>query len=119
MSMQQADQKRPSRGRVTEEVLRAIPGWVAGGASREEIAEALGVKVKSLEAICSTRGVRLSPSAEQVSLERRLGEARWKEIRRHADRRQVPVFQLVVQILTAAVDGKLIDAVLDDGVDEA
>lgn len=102
----------------TEAVLRMIPDWVEAGASRRDIAAALGTTVASLAATCSNKSIPLRPRATW-SLEQRLGRARWAELRRRAERRGVPAVELALKILMTVVDAKLIDAVLDDKEEDA
>ncbi len=47
------------RSRVTEEMYATIPSLIAEGKSRNQIAELFGVKVMSLQVMCSRRNISL------------------------------------------------------------
>ena len=107
--------RRGGRARVfTHEVLRMIPTWVAEGATRRDIAEALGVTLNSLQYACSQHGISLSTRWSIQGFERRLGRARWAEIQRRARERGITPLQLMLHLLTIMIDDQLLDAVLDD-----
>lgn len=50
--------------KVTEEMYAAIPELVAGGKTREEIAEQFGLSVNCLAVLCSRRGISLRRAPE-------------------------------------------------------
>ena len=107
--------RRGGRARIfTPEVLRMIPTWVAEGATRHDIAAALGVTLNSLQYSCSQHGVSLSMQWSIQGFERRLGRVRWAEIQRRAWERGVTPLQLMLHLLTVMIDDKLLDAVLND-----
>lgn len=109
-----AGPRRPGRPRIfTAAVLRTIPKWVADGATRRDIARALGTTVGSLEVICSQNGIPLRGSGGGELLAR-LGRKRWTVLRREAAARKITTLQLAVRLLAAVVDGNLFNAVLDD-----
>ena len=115
--------KKPARrgGRVrvfTPEVLRTIPIWVSEGATRHDIAAALGVTLNSLQFTCSQHGIPLGAQWSIQGFERRLGRVRWAEIQRRARDRGVTPLQLMLHLLTLLIDDKLLDAILDDADDE-
>ena len=110
--------RRGGRSRVlTPDVLRIIPQWVEEGATRYDIADALGITVGSLEAGCSYHGVSLRAGGQSPQLERRLGRARWAVLQRQAQLRKITPFQLALRVLSATADGDLFNAVLDDAED--
>ena len=107
--------RRGGRARVfTPGVLRMIPIWVAEGATRHDIAVALGVTLNSLQYACSQHGISLSTRWSIQGFERRLGRARWAEIQRRARERGITPLKLMLHLLTVVIDDKLLDAVLDD-----
>lgn len=109
----------PRRGRpsprLTEDVLRAIPKWVEDGMTRHEIAAAIGVKVTTLQTVCSSRGISLTRGG--VRLEQHLGAERWAALREQAAARDLTPLQLAVMLLATVVDNDLFVAVLDDEED--
>lgn len=107
---------RPARQAVfTDEVLAAIPMWVSFGASRKEIADALGTTVGSLEQTCIRWGISLSGGLiANLALQRGLSSDRWLRLRREATERGVPIAQLVVDLMDKIAADDLFDAVLDD-----
>lgn len=99
----------------TDEVLSAIPRWVALGADPQEIAEVIGTTVGSLKVTCSREGIPLSGGAiSPKTLKGNLTDGQRRKLREAADLRAIPVVQLVLNIITAVVDDSMIDSVLDD-----
>lgn len=101
-------QDRPWR-RYTPEVLAAIPGWRAAGASREEIASVLGVSVNSLQVTCSREGISLRSPLREA-----LGPTLWAQLRKEAERRKTTVPGLVSDVMRAVVGDNLFAGVLGD-----
>lgn len=108
--------KKPRAGRprtvFTDEVLETIPLWIANGADRAEIAEALGTTAASLSDACNKRGISLRPL--DFGIRRGLGRARWLILRKEAERRKTSVSQLLINLATAVVEEGLFAAVLGD-----
>ena len=89
--------------------------WTELGASRHEIATALGTTVDSLAVTCSREGILLNQArAPTLSLQRNLRADKWDKLQKEAGRRSIPVFQLAVNLIETIIDDDMVAAVLDD-----
>ncbi len=101
-----------------------IPVWLRGGASKEDVAEALGTSVGSLEAVCSNRSISLSRKAYNdtgapapdlnAALRKQLQGDAWAKLCVVARSRRMSGGRLVVLMLEYIVNDDLFEAVLDD-----
>ena len=107
-----APRGRPLGGpqRFTREVLDIIPLWVEMGATRAEIAAAVGTTVGYLDVVCSRYGISLRPTPH--ALRRALTDAQWSALTDEATRRGVPVWRLVADVVGAVVDAGKFSEVL-------
>lgn len=104
-----------SRGRAlifTREVYDAIPVWVEMGASKEDIAAALGATVGSLQVKCSH--ARISLAARRPSIGGGLPPRVWATLQREADRRDKTIPRLMAEIVANVAEHNLFAAVLGD-----
>jgi hypothetical protein len=114
-----------SRHRIfTDEVIRAIPDWVAEGASNQEIAEAIGCRsVGSFKMTCSRFGISLdrrrlsscgaAPHLAMV-LRRALSGEAWKALQAEARSRRTTPGELAVRLLECVAADGLFQAVADE-----
>lgn len=116
MSTVELSKRRASAKLVfTDDVLRAIPEWVALGADKREIAAVIGTTVGSLEVTCSREGISLSGGAiSPKTLREGLSDAHRRVLLAAAEQRGVPVVQLILRIIETVASDNLVDSVLDD-----
>lgn len=103
----------PPASVYTAEVLAAIPVYRDMGLRLPQIAEILGTTRGSLEQMCIRERISMRQKSER-SLEHLLTARQWKGLLAEADRRGVPVMQLVIALIGIIVDDDMFDAVLDD-----
>lgn len=107
----------------TEEVMTAIPLWIAGGATKVEIADALGVSVASLEVVCSIHKISLKRQRISVSsaalilnsiLRREMSETGWNKLVEAAAARGVTPGDLAVTTVDCVLSEGILESVLDE-----
>lgn len=105
------------KSRVTDEMYASIPTLIGEGKNRQEIADLFGVKVTSLQVMCSQRGISLRPQGKhsprlpyKVDCPKSIKQI--IALRVEAKARGMTTLQLVQRMVEIIVDDKLFDAVL-------
>ncbi len=112
------------RRKFSEEVLEAIPKWVASGATADDIAALLGTTVGSLRVTCSIRDISLKqkrgtfPPSLHSHLRRALSTEAWVGLCAEAERRGVPPVNLAFMLLEIVSVEDLYVAVIADEDDD-
>ena len=110
------------KSRITDEMYAAIPGLIAQGHSRFEIAARFGVKPNSLTVLCSQRGISLRKGGRRLprtSLSLRdeplqLGDDVLRSLRKAASLMGRPPARLASDLLEKIASDSLYMAVLDE-----
>ena len=110
------------KSRITDEMYATIPGLIAQGHSRFEIAARFGVKPNSLTVLCSQRGISLRKGGSRLprtSLSLRdeplqLGDDVLRSLREAARLMGRPPARLASDLLEKIASDSLYMAVLDE-----
>lgn len=99
---------------LTKEVLDRIPGMVANGANRQQIAALLGCNLGTLQVRCSQHGIKLCNRQPLDYVVVRLPRQIASAMRERAARRGETAQALVRRLLETIARDDLYTAVLDD-----
>lgn len=109
-----------TRIKFTPEILKAIPEWLASGATTADIADVLGTSINSLQVVCSRVGISLRRSGGECDpnvhshLRRALSQKAWEGLCAEAKRREMPVVHMAFTMLEYAAIDNLYSAIIDD-----
>jgi hypothetical protein len=104
----------PRKQILTKEVLAAVPGLVASGMNKRDIAALYGCTPQTLQVQCSRNRISLRPTGSKRPLRIDVSAKVVALFNASAEAKGTTSHQIVKRLLEVIVADGLIDAVLDD-----
>jgi intergrase/recombinase len=95
--------------KFTAEVRKQVPAWIQAGKSKHDIAQAIGIKVDSLKALCSKYRISLEMNCVRVVLSNKA----YRMLEKRAAENGIRFEDLAKNILETVAKDDLFTAVLD------